>query len=396
MNSGVQFAACSHEFLRGEIMAELKTSGSASPPDPNQLHSTTADQQKLSHYTVVGLMLLGLVAFVPLVSFFFSPLVLAATFAALFYPIYHWLFKRLWHNGPFASIICCLVLILCVLVPSYILIYLVVEQAIQLYKQAAPMVQQIIREGSSNEIIARVLNAPLGQWLQSHVNWESLLSDLKNSVAALGKIIVNRTYAGISGVAATLVVTFFILFYLFFDGLRIVGVIKYLLPIHGRYKERIFSGFIGASRATVKGILIIGIMQGALSALTLLLTGIKSWLLWGFVCVVFSVIPVAGAHIILIPAGLIQIISGHFWKGIVIILVDVIVIASVDNVLRPRLVGRGAKMHDLIVFFSSIGGLSLFGITGIIIGPALASFFLSAVDVYKSEFKPQLDRFERG
>jgi predicted PurR-regulated permease PerM len=130
--------------------------------------------------------------------------------------------------------------------------------------------------------------------------------------------------------------------------------------------------------------------------LTLLLFGIKSWLLWGFVCIMFSVIPYTGSNIVLIPVGIIQIIQGRIWQGIAILLINFAVIGSVDNVLRPRLVGHSAKMHDLIVFFSTIGGLSLFGIPGVIIGPAIASFFLAAVEIYKLEFREQLDGFERG
>ena len=368
----------------------------SSPGAPGSPPPDSTGKLPEGRYAVVGLLLLGVAAFVPLVALFFSPLVLAATFAAFFSPVYRWWYGLLRRNGPAASAVTCLLLVLCVLIPLAILLHLVVDQAIYLYKSAAPTVAQILHEGRNNRFIAHLLQTPISQWLESHVKWGPLLSDVKDSALALGKEVLNRTYAGIYGLMATLAITLFVLFYFFIDGLRIAHVFGYLLPIQRKYKEQIFSGFQGTSRATVKGILLIGVIQGTLGALTLLVFGIKSWLLWGFVCIVVSIIPLAGAHIVLIPTGIIQIILGHTWQGIAIILIDVGVIGIIDNVLRPRLVGRGAKMHDLIVFFSTIGGLTLFGIPGVIIGPAIASFFLNAVDIYKEEFKERLDRFESG
>jgi predicted PurR-regulated permease PerM len=136
--------------------------------------------------------------------------------------------------------------------------------------------------------------------------------------------------------------------------------------------------------------LIIGIVQGSLGALALLIFGIKSWILWGFIMIVLSIIPVVGPWIVLIPAGLIQIFLGNIWQGIGIIIFSVIVVSNIDNFLRPRLVGQGAKLHDLVVFFSSLGGIAVFGVMGFIVGPVIASLFVSVLDIYSAEFKDQL------
>ena len=98
--------------------------------------------------------------------------------------------------------------------------------------------------------------------------------------------------------------------------------------------------------------------------------------------VVLSIIPLVGTWMVLYPAGLFEILTGNLWSGIAIVLITALIISSVDNVLRPYLVGRDTGMHDLLVFFSTLGGLSIFGVTGFIIGPVLAALFVSLLEFY--------------
>lgn len=106
---------------------------------------------------------------------------------------------------------------------------------------------------------------------------------------------------------------------------------------------------------------------------------------------VLSIIPLLGAWLVMHTAALIQILTGHVGKGIAIFLITVFIISTIDNYLRPRLVGHFTGMHDLIIFFSAIGGLATFGPTGFIVGPVIAAFFVTIIDIYSIEFKTQLD-----
>ena len=119
------------------------------------------------------------------------------------------------------------------------------------------------------------------------------------------------------------------------------------------------------ARATVKGTLLIALVQGTLSGLTLWIFGVGSPFLWGVVATLLSIIPLVGAWLVLYPAAFIQIATGHVWQGVGILLVTVVVIVNVDNLLRPRLVGQEAGMHDLMVFFSTLGGIGMFGADGL-------------------------------
>ena len=106
--------------------------------------------------------------------------------------------------------------------------------------------------------------------------------------------------------------------------------------------------------------------------------------------VVFSIIPMVGAWLVLYPAALYKLLIGHPWQGIVIALITAVVISNIDNLLRPRLVGRDAGMHDLMIFFSTVGGIALFGVTGFIVGPVLAALLLTVLEIYGREFSTQL------
>ena len=99
-----------------------------------------------------------------------------------------------------------------------------------------------------------------------------------------------------------------------------------------------------------------------------------------------------GPSLIMVPAALIKMLTGHVWQGIGILLITYIVLINVDNVIRPRIVGSSARMHDLLVFFSTLGGLSVFGIMGFIVGPIIAALFLTVLKIYNEEFKNQLDK----
>jgi predicted PurR-regulated permease PerM len=223
------------------------------------------------------------------------------------------------------------------------------------------------------------------------IDWDASLQEAMKKAATVVTNVVNKTSASIVGLLLNLLITLFAMFYLFIDGEAFVHKLKHLIPLRHEYKELIFSRFLQVSRATVKATLVIGLVQGTLGGLTLLIFGIKTWLLWGFVMVILSLLPVVGAWSVLVPAAIIQIILGNIWQGIGILVISTVFIANVDSFIRPRLVGHEAKMHDLVVFVSSIGGIYAFGVMGFIVGPVIAAAFVSIIDIYNTEFKEYLD-----
>jgi predicted PurR-regulated permease PerM len=144
------------------------------------------------------------------------------------------------------------------------------------------------------------------------------------------------------------------------------------------------------TRATLKGTVLIGLAQGVLGGLAFRVVGIDGSLFWGTVMTVLSIIPGLGGAVVWVPAVIILIATGSWLKGIGLALFCALVVGSVDNLLRPILVGRDTKMHELMIFFSTLGGLLAFGAMGFILGPLLAALFMTIWEMFGAAFRTEL------
>jgi predicted PurR-regulated permease PerM len=290
--------------------------------------------------------------------------------------------------GALAS---CFIIISCALVPAYAMGYVLANQGLHMYIVAEPKIMDFLEKGD-NGPLGLMLHSKQFDWLHnSHVDLNALVKEGITAVAGVATTVVNKTSSGLFGLLFSAVIIIFTMYYLFVDGAVFVRRLNYLVPLRQEYKERLFNKFLQTSRGTVTAVLLIGIIQGTLAAITLLAFGIKTWMLWWMVMVLLSMIPMVGSGVILIPVAIIQIIMGNVWQGVCIIIISLGVIANVDNFLRPYIVGHHAKMHILIIFFSTIGGLAVFGIMGVIVGPVIASMFVTLIDIYGDEFREYLE-----
>ena len=181
-------------------------------------------------------------------------------------------------------------------------------------------------------------------------------------------------------------VSFFIMLYLLFFFLRDGGAlswrIKEAIPLEGEIKRSIFAKFTTVIRATVKGNIVVAVMQGALGGLMFWFLGIHAPVLWGTLMAFLSLLPAVGAALVWIPVAIYFLTTGAIWQGVLLIAYGVLVIGLVDNILRPVLVGKDTKMPDYVVLMSTIGGMSVFGLNGFVIGPVIAAMFMSAWDIF--------------
>jgi predicted PurR-regulated permease PerM len=364
--------------------------------DATLIDTSLEKKRTLVSRTVLVIMMVAvLFVFVPMLKIFLTPLVLACTFTSLFFPLYTMLMKFFRGNRGLSSLSCCIILVLGFVVPAYFLGYLVTHQVLNLYQSIEPSLQALIR-GENTGFLSRFKGHQLTAWLaQFDFNWQSTVLDgLKTAGATMAKM-VNKTSLGALEIIIGLFATLFIMFYLFMDGERIVTKFRQLLPMRKEYQDMIIARFLLVSRATIKGTLVIAIIQGSLGAIILLCFGIKSWLLWGVLMVTLALIPMMGAWLVLVPAGIIQIATGNLWQGIVILALSFGVVSTIDNILRPRLVGQSARMHDLLIFFSTIGGLAMFGPIGVITGPVIMAFFVSITEIYAMELRAHLGEVKR-
>jgi predicted PurR-regulated permease PerM len=265
-----------------------------------------------------------------------------------------------------------------------------VLQAIDLYHTAEPQLRDVMQRGDAG-MLGKLKATALGQWVLSfNIEWDSLLRNLTQSLGGTAGKLINTTSRLTFGIVIDVFVILFSMFYFFRDGEQILSQARAFIPLSEEYKDLLISRFSTISSATVKGVLLIALIQSSLGTLTLWVFGVESWLLWGGVMLVFSVIPFVGTGAVMIPAGIINILSGNVWQGAAIIVISIFIVSTIDNVLRPRLVGHQAGMHDLMVFFSTIGGLTVFGPSGFIIGPLIAAIFLTVLDIYSIEFRDHI------
>jgi len=348
------------------------------------------DERNLSRYFFIAILLGTTFVFFRMMKEFLLPVVLAAVFATLFYPLFRRLVRAFRGRRTAAALICCVVLLLVLVIPLYLVAQMVATEAASFYRSTQARVEEIRQQGEAG---------PLG-WLHrlgwvnklglDQVDWKSKLQEGAASMGGALASLVNKASRGTIQVIVILFMTLFTLFYFFRDGESIVRRVSLLIPLELEYKRAIAERFASVARATVRGTLVIALVQGTASGLTLWIFGVGSPFLWGVVATLTSIVPLVGAWVVLYPAAFIQMATGHLWQGIGILIVTVALIVNLDNVLRPRLVGKEAGMHDLMVFFSTLGGIGMFGPMGFIIGPMVAALFLSVLDIYSEKFKADL------
>ncbi len=187
---------------------------------------------------------------------------------------------------------------------------------------------------------------------------------------------------------------FFIFLYTVFfflrDGRSLLETILYYLPLSDADQQRLLDKFLSVTRATIKGTMIVGVVQGTLAGLALHIAGIESALFWGTMMTVLSVVPVLGPPLVWVPAAISLAFVGHYPQALGVLLFCSIVVGQIDNILRPILIGRDTQLHELFIFFGTLGGIGLFGLFGFIIGPIIAAIFMTVWEMYGDAFSDSL------
>lgn len=348
-------------------------------------------QFRLSLYVLLGLLVVLLVGFVYITRMFFIPVLLALTFTTLFFPVYAWLYDHVGQRSNLAAFLMVLIMLFCLIIPSYFLIEMVARQASNLINSARPLVDKVLEQGDEG-LLESFRQWSVIRWINlEDIDWEKQLQRSAEGISQAITFIVKQTTSGMINLVTGVFVMLYTMFFFFRDGEKILDRIRYLSPLKREYEEMIIKRFTLISRATVKGTLLIGLIQGSLGGVALLVFGIETWLLWTLVMVILSVIPLVGPWLVMIPASVFMIAVGDVWQGIVMLGWNFIVISNSDNLIRPRLVGHDAHMHDLLIFFSTLGGLAVFGIMGFIAGPVIAAMFIAVLNIYSAEFQNQLE-----
>src|SRR6185436_18026291 len=167
------------------------------------------------------------------------------------------------------------------------------------------------------------------------------------------------------------------------DGDKIVRALPEALPLSNQQSEAIFARVSQVVSASVYGVVSIAMLQGLLGGLAFWALGVPSPILWGTVLAFVCMIPIAGSFFVWLPASIYLMLTGHWTKGMLLILWGALVISTIDNFLRPKLIKNQTKLHELFVFFSVLGGMSVFGLLGIVMGPVVIDITLGLLETFK-------------
>ena len=327
--------------------------------------------------------------FLTMVKQFLMAIFMAGLFSAMVSPIHRWLTPRLNGRENLASILTIIGIVFLVLVPLSVLIGVVAAQAVHVGQSVTPWVESFVKEPGA--LTAYLEKIPFYEEILPYRDMilekagqaVGMISNLLiNSLSSITKMTVNALF--------NVIIMLYVMFYFLTMGEVLLNKILYYLPLAHHDEERLLHRFTSVAGATMKSTLIIGILQGGLCGFAFYLAGIQGAVFWGTVMAVMSVIPAFGTAIVWGPALVILALGGDFRGVIILAVICGAVAGNLDNLLRPRLVGKDTEMHDLFVLFGTLGGIALFGMLGIIIGPIISALFITIWEIYGDVFREYL------
>lgn len=341
----------------------------------------------------------GLLLFLALVTLAFvyvawpfaSALLWAALAAIMFQPLYLSILRRLRGHENRAALATLLIITVAVIVPALAIGSIIVDQAMQIY--LALQEQRIDASVYFDEAFERLparLRAMLdasgyGEFDTLQARISHFLRDSLGLIATHAVAIGSNAFAFVLSFGVGLYVTYFLLR----DGRRLGPVVRDALPLEAPVAARLAERFVAIVRATIKGSIVVGLVQGALGAITFSIVGIPSAVLFGVLMAILSLLPAVGAAIVWAPVAVYLLLTGSIWQGVVVIASGVLVIGMVDNLLRPILVGRDTGIPDWIILVATLGGIAAFGLSGIVIGPVIAGLFLASWSIFRDQRNEQ-------
>lgn len=336
------------------------------------------------------LIVVGVMAF-----FIFQPfltaIIVAAILAVLFRPTYEFFRLRLGWPEAVSSLLTCLVVMVIIVTPVISSLSLTIAEANKLFSIVSEerSLQSLTEEIATNLNDIPILGKIFGE---QAFNTTRLLSDLRRlGENAIG--FLETAYQSITYFVFWIFVMFFTLYYFLSGGAKAMRYAMKISPLRDEHEKILVDKFISMSRATLKGTLVVAVVQGALGGIAFWVVGIPAPAIWGLLMAILSVIPLVGPPVIWLPAALVLLALGQVWQGVFLLAFGTGVISVVDNILRPKLVGKDTSIHPLLIFFATLGGISLFGLSGFIIGPIVVSLFIALGEIYSMEFKDQLKEY---
>lgn len=320
---------------------------------------------------------------------FFSILILSFLLSGLFQPVFRFLHIKLRFSEQFSSLVTCFLIVIVVFLPLMIFVIALSKEVLGLYplikgKNFTLMLQQLLEE---NQAIVRIKEFFASFGIELHP--ERFTQGLSEVGKVAGLFLYNQASfwaANIMNFVFSFFMMVIVIFFLLIDQERFISYILDLSPLPDQQERQLFRRFEEIAKAVLVGNGLCGLLQGFLGGAAFMFFGVSSPILWGGVMAILAFLPIVGIGLVLVPAAIIYFLKGSIGIGIFMLFFYASLSFSVEYLLKPWMVGERVKMHTLLVFLSILGGLSVYGVLGIIYGPLIVTAFLSLADIYRKNY----------
>jgi len=324
-----------------------------------------------AHYFLVMLYALALIVLFLMFRPFLTFLILGGIIVVFFYPVNNWL-KKYVRNSVASSLIMTLLILVLIVIPSFFLVSALAEEATIAYTS-------LLRADLDE------MSASLSEFLGVEVNLEEQLVPLTRTIRdyITGSII--QILGSLTEFLAKLFIMFFLIYYGFKEGDKLVKSFMGLLPIPKKHKFALQEETSRVLYGVLYGQILISVIQGVVGGIGFWIFGVPNPIFWGFVMGVLAFVPLLGPFLVWLPASLVLFFSGDTFNGVGLFIYGALLTSNIDNILRPRLIGDKAKMHPLLVLVGILGGISLFGFIGMLIGPVVLAICILIIKFFNKD-----------
>ena len=295
-------------------------------------------------------------------------MIYSAVLAYIFYPVYK-IIRNLMKSKNLAAILTTILIIFIIIIPIIFVSNALINESLQFFKKV-------------KDVDLGQFDEKLSDYLNKDISIDEYATDFLNKFSLSVARATSDFVVSLPQKIISFFVMLFTMFYLFKEGNKFFTRIKEHIPLKDSYRKDIATKFSNVIYACLYGIVVTAFIQGGLGAIGLWIFGVSNPLLWGMVMVILSMLPFIGAWLIWFPASLYKIFAGDLFNGIGLLIYGTLVVSTVDNIIRPKIIGTKGKVHPVLVLLGVLGGIEIFGLLGIIIGPLILSILEVFLELY--------------
>lgn len=385
-------------------MARKKKPAGAPQPPGDSGHGAAPDghpafRLNYGHYFLLLLLAVLLATCYQILKPYLHTIVMAAILAALFHPVFRFLENKLRGRSNLAALASCLILTLVVVLPLVFVVAGLVQQGVDSFHA----ISQWLAGGGLEKVLHHPRLTGAVALLQEKLPNVSLTPGKINEMlltasSTMGKTLLQHggSLAGnLTGLVGKFILMLFVFFFLLLDGPQLVATLHHLLPLSTSHEKQILDKLKTVSRSALLGTLVTAVAQGVAGAIAFLICGFPA-LFWGVMMAFASLIPAVGTALIWLPAAGYLFLSGRWGYGTFLVLWSVLVVGTLDNLIRPLFMKGAAEMSTALIFFSILGGIGYFGLIGLLYGPLIFGLTLVMLYIYRIEFGSFLENQDRS